>query len=189
MRFSVNVKTRFTRFRTTNYKTSRQLICADNCDIVRICSLRGQSVTLTWTSANASASSGAGKGFSPSGVSGSLAVSPGATITCTGAGGSASRTFRASIASSRASPLPCGSQPAPSLSGGQGEGARRPMSMRSVRASRPHPARTAFSRKMRRSAPSPLPLSRKAEGFRHAHYYKFDGERSHDDLYLGRWDG
>ena len=54
----------------------------------------GQSSTLTWTSANATACSGTGKGFSPSGPSGSLAVSPKTTttygITCTGAGGSAS---------------------------------------------------------------------------------------------------
>ena len=53
------------------------------------------STTLTWTSANASACSGTGKGFSPSGASGSVSIAPIATttysITCIGAGGSASQ--------------------------------------------------------------------------------------------------
>ena len=61
----------------------------------------GQSSTLTWTSANATACSGTGKGFSPSGPSGSLAVSPSATttygITCTGAGGSASQSVTVAV--------------------------------------------------------------------------------------------
>src|SRR5580658_3558506 len=54
-----------------------------------------ESSTLAWTSANATACSGTGKGFSPSGPSGSIAVSPLVTtvygVTCIGAGGSASR--------------------------------------------------------------------------------------------------
>ena len=62
-----------------------------------------ESSTLTWSSANAAACSGTGKGFSPSGPSGSLAVSPYATttygITCTGAGGSASRSVRVAVSS------------------------------------------------------------------------------------------
>ncbi len=61
----------------------------------------GQASTLTWTSANATACSGTGKGFSPSGPSGSLAVSPGVTttysITCTGAGGSASQSVAVAV--------------------------------------------------------------------------------------------
>ena len=61
----------------------------------------GHSSTLTWTSANATACSGAGKGFSPSGPSGSLAVSPGVAttygITCTGAGGSASKSVAVTV--------------------------------------------------------------------------------------------
>src|SRR5271166_3825506 len=61
----------------------------------------GQSSTLTWTSANATACSGTGKGFSPSGASGSLAVSPGVAttygITCTGAGGSASQSVTVTV--------------------------------------------------------------------------------------------
>ena len=61
----------------------------------------GQSSTLTWTSTNATACSGTGKGFSPSGPSGSLAVSPIATttygITCTGAGGSASQSVTVAV--------------------------------------------------------------------------------------------
>jgi hypothetical protein len=54
---------------------------------------KGQSSKLAWTSANATACRGTGKDFSPSGVSGSVAVAPGDTatydVTCTGAGGSA----------------------------------------------------------------------------------------------------
>ena len=61
----------------------------------------GQSSTLTWTSANATACSGTGKGFSPSGPSGSVAVSPGVTttygVTCTGAGGSASQSVAVAV--------------------------------------------------------------------------------------------
>jgi hypothetical protein len=61
----------------------------------------GQSSTLAWSSANATACSGTGKGFSPSGASGSLAVSPGVTttygITCTGAGGSASQSVAVAV--------------------------------------------------------------------------------------------
>ena len=61
----------------------------------------GQSSTLAWTSTNATACSGTGKGFSPSGASGSLAVSPGVTttygITCTGAGGSASQSVTVAV--------------------------------------------------------------------------------------------
>ena len=61
----------------------------------------GQSSTLTWTSANASACSGTGKGFSPSGPSGSLAVSPGITttygITCSGASGSRSQSVTVAV--------------------------------------------------------------------------------------------
>ena len=61
----------------------------------------GQSSTLAWTSANATACSGTGKGFSPSGPSGSLAVSPKTTttygITCTGAGGSASQSVAVAV--------------------------------------------------------------------------------------------
>jgi hypothetical protein len=62
---------------------------------------RGQSSTLSWTSANATACSGTGNGFSPSGPSGSLVVSPGVAtsygITCTGAGGSASQTVTVAV--------------------------------------------------------------------------------------------
>ena len=61
----------------------------------------GESSTLAWTSANATACSGTGKGFSPSGPSGSLAVSPGVTttygVTCTGAGGSASQSVAVTV--------------------------------------------------------------------------------------------
>ena len=61
----------------------------------------GQSSTLAWSSANATACSGTGKGFSPSGPSGSLAVSPKITttygITCTGAGGSASQSVTVAV--------------------------------------------------------------------------------------------
>ena len=61
----------------------------------------GQSSTLAWTSANATACSGTGKGFSPSGPSGSIAVSPKTTttygITCTGAGGSASQSVTVTV--------------------------------------------------------------------------------------------
>ena len=61
----------------------------------------GESSTLAWTSANATACSGTGKGFSPSGPSGSLAVSPGVTttygVTCTGAGGSASQSVTVTV--------------------------------------------------------------------------------------------
>ena len=61
----------------------------------------GQSSTLAWTSANATACSGTGKGFSPSGPSGSIAVSPKTTttygITCTGAGGSASQSATVAV--------------------------------------------------------------------------------------------
>src|SRR5580658_6017973 len=60
-----------------------------------------ESSTLAWTSANATSCSGTGKGFSPSGPSGSLAVSPGVTttygVTCTGAGGSASQSVTVSV--------------------------------------------------------------------------------------------
>ncbi len=59
------------------------------------------SSTLIWTSANATACSGTGTGFSPSGTSGSLAVSPYQTttygITCTGAGGSASQSVTVAL--------------------------------------------------------------------------------------------
>jgi hypothetical protein len=61
----------------------------------------GASSTLAWTSANATSCSGTGKGFSPSGPSGSLAVSPGVTntysITCTGASGSASQSVAVAV--------------------------------------------------------------------------------------------
>jgi hypothetical protein len=61
----------------------------------------GQSSTLAWTSANATACSGTGEGFSPSGPSGSLAVSPRVTtaytITCTGAGGAASQSATVAV--------------------------------------------------------------------------------------------
>src|SRR5271166_6166289 len=61
----------------------------------------GQSSTLAWSSANATACSGTGKGFSPSGPSGSIAVSPKTTttygITCTGAGGSASQSATVAV--------------------------------------------------------------------------------------------
>src|SRR5271166_592755 len=61
----------------------------------------GQSSTLTWTSANATACRGTGKGCSPSGASGSIAVSPGVTttygVTCTGAGGSASQSVTVAV--------------------------------------------------------------------------------------------
>jgi hypothetical protein len=57
--------------------------------------------TLAWTSANATSCSGTGKGFSPSGPSGSLAVSPGVTtvygVTCTGAGGSAGQSVTVTV--------------------------------------------------------------------------------------------
>jgi hypothetical protein len=60
-----------------------------------------ESSTLAWTSANATSCSGTGKGFSPSGTSGSLAVSPHATttygVTCTGAGGSASQSVTVAV--------------------------------------------------------------------------------------------
>ena len=60
-----------------------------------------ESTKLTWTSANATACSGTGRGFSPSGTSGSLVIIPIATttygITCTGAGGSASRSVRVTL--------------------------------------------------------------------------------------------
>jgi len=60
-----------------------------------------QSSTLAWTSANATACSGTGKGFSPSGVSGAQVVSPYTTttygITCTGAGGSASKSVTVAV--------------------------------------------------------------------------------------------
>jgi hypothetical protein len=59
------------------------------------------SSTLTWTSANATACSGTGKGFSPSGPSGSLVVSPSTTtaygVTCTGVGGSASQSVTVTV--------------------------------------------------------------------------------------------
>ena len=61
----------------------------------------GQSSTLAWTSANATACSGTGEGFSPSGPSGSLAVSPRVTtaytITCIGAGGAASQSATVAV--------------------------------------------------------------------------------------------
>jgi len=61
----------------------------------------GQSSTLAWSSANATACSGTGKGFSPSGASGSIAVSPKITttygITCIGAGGSASQSVAVTV--------------------------------------------------------------------------------------------
>ena len=61
----------------------------------------GLSSTLTWSSANATACSGTGKGFSPSGPSGSIAVSPKTAttygITCTGAGGSASQSATVAV--------------------------------------------------------------------------------------------
>jgi hypothetical protein len=61
----------------------------------------GQSSTLAWSSTNATACSGTGKKFSPSGPSGSLAVSPGVAttygITCTGAGGSASQSVAVAV--------------------------------------------------------------------------------------------
>src|SRR5271166_3523592 len=61
----------------------------------------GQSSTLSWTSANATACSGTGKGFSPSGPSGSIVVSPKTPttygITCTGADGSASQSARVAV--------------------------------------------------------------------------------------------
>ena len=60
-----------------------------------------ESSTLAWTSTHATSCSGTGKGFSPSGASGSLAVSPKATatydITCTGAGGSASQSAKVTV--------------------------------------------------------------------------------------------
>ena len=60
-----------------------------------------ESSTLAWTSTNATSCSGTGKGFSPSGTSGSLAVSPKVTttydITCTGAGGSASQSAKVTV--------------------------------------------------------------------------------------------
>ena len=61
-----------------------------------------QSSTLTWTSTNATACTGSGTGFSPSGTSGTLAVSPYTTttygITCYGAHGSASQTVAVTAA-------------------------------------------------------------------------------------------
>jgi hypothetical protein len=61
----------------------------------------GGSSTLAWTSANATACSGTGKGFSPSGPSGSIAVSPLVTtvygVTCIGAGGSASQSVTVTV--------------------------------------------------------------------------------------------
>ena len=61
----------------------------------------GLSSTLSWSSANATACSGTGKGFSPSGPSGSIDVSPKTTttygITCTGAGGSASQSATVAV--------------------------------------------------------------------------------------------
>jgi hypothetical protein len=61
----------------------------------------GELSTLAWTSADATACSGTGTGFSPSGPSGSLAVSPGVTttygVTCTGAGGSASQSVTVTV--------------------------------------------------------------------------------------------
>jgi hypothetical protein len=63
--------------------------------------MHGQSSTVTWTSANATACSGTGKGFSPSGVSGSLAVTPGYTttygITCAGAGETATQSVTVTV--------------------------------------------------------------------------------------------
>src|SRR5208283_4224681 len=63
----------------------------------------GLSSTLTWSSANATACNGTGKGFSPSGPSGSIAVSPKITtaydITCTGAGGSANQSVTVAVTS------------------------------------------------------------------------------------------
>ena len=60
-----------------------------------------ESSTIAWTSTNATSCSGTGKGFSPSGTSGSLALSPKATttydITCTGAGGSASHSAKVTV--------------------------------------------------------------------------------------------
>ena len=76
---------------------------ADGCDILRISNLNTEwSVIDTHLeSANATACSGTGKGFSPSGPSGSLAVSPGVTttytITCTGAGGAASQSVTVAV--------------------------------------------------------------------------------------------
>ena len=61
----------------------------------------GQSSTLAWSSTNATACSGTGKGFSPSGASGSIAVSPKTTttygITCTGARGLASQSVAVTV--------------------------------------------------------------------------------------------
>ena len=61
----------------------------------------GLSSTLTWSSADATACNGTGKGFSPSGPSGSIVVSPKITaaydITCTGAGGSASQSVAVTV--------------------------------------------------------------------------------------------
>jgi len=60
-----------------------------------------QSTTLAWTSTNATACSGTGTGFSPSGPSGSVAVSPYVTtiysIACTGAGGSANQSATVTV--------------------------------------------------------------------------------------------
>ena len=59
----------------------------------------GRSATLMWSSTNATTCSGTG--FSASGISGSLAVSPTATttygVTCTGSGGSASQSVTVAV--------------------------------------------------------------------------------------------
>jgi hypothetical protein len=61
----------------------------------------GESSTITWTSSNATSCSGTGNKFSPSGVSGSLAVSPKVnatySVTCTGAGRSANQSVTVAV--------------------------------------------------------------------------------------------
>ena len=60
-----------------------------------------QSSAIAWTSTNATSCNGTGKGFAPSGVSGSLVVSPKVTatyrVTCTGADGSASQSVTVAV--------------------------------------------------------------------------------------------
>ena len=106
-KFNVRDRTRPARFSVVNYRTGRQ--CrrkpAHRATVTLSASPAsmpsGQSSTLAWTSAGATACSGTGKGFSPSGASGFIAVSPGVTttygITCTGADGSASQSVTVAV--------------------------------------------------------------------------------------------
>ena len=85
-------------------QASAQASARANRDPLRISNLNSRMVSHRRSPGRAPtprACSGTGKGFSPSGPSGSLAVSPGITttygITCTGAGGSASQSVTVTV--------------------------------------------------------------------------------------------